>query len=65
MCHLTPKPQEYRGSVDPQTVTSLGGMAAHTGQEITCNQILNSDHEMAPGLDKLTENSATQLWLNR
>ena len=59
---LTSKPQEYRGSVDPQTVTSPGRMAAHTGQEITCDQILNSDHEMAPSPDKLTENSPTQLW---
>jgi len=42
-------------------VTSMGRMAAHTGQEITYEQILNSDHEMAPGLDKATENSPAPL----
>ncbi|UCF37934.1 MAG: gfo/Idh/MocA family oxidoreductase [Acidobacteriota bacterium] len=33
-------------------VTSMGRMAAHTGQEITLDQILNSDHEFAPDVDK-------------
>ena len=42
-------------------VTSLGRMAAHTGQETTYEQILNSDHEMAPGLDKLTMDSPAPL----
>ncbi|MCA9102602.1 MAG: Gfo/Idh/MocA family oxidoreductase, partial [Planctomycetales bacterium] len=34
-------------------VTSMGRMAAHTGQEITLDQILNSDHEFAPEIDKV------------
>ncbi len=42
-------------------VTSLGRMAAHTGQETTYEQILNSDHEMAPGLDKFTMDSPAPL----
>ncbi|MBN2136737.1 MAG: Gfo/Idh/MocA family oxidoreductase [Sedimentisphaerales bacterium] len=42
-------------------VTSMGRMAAHTGQEITYDQILNSDHEMAPGLDKADENGPAPL----
>ncbi len=42
-------------------VTSMGRMAAHTGQEITYEQILNSEHEMAPGLDKLTKDSPAPL----
>jgi len=42
-------------------VTSMGRMAAHTGEEITYDQILNSDHEMAPGLDKLTMDSPAPL----
>jgi predicted dehydrogenase len=42
-------------------VTSLGRMAAHTGQEITYEQILNCEHEMAPGLDKLTMDSPAPL----
>jgi hypothetical protein len=32
-------------------------MAAHTGQEITYEEMLNCGHEMAPGLDQLTSNS--------
>ncbi|MBN1845408.1 MAG: Gfo/Idh/MocA family oxidoreductase, partial [Sedimentisphaerales bacterium] len=40
---------EAERGVRASLVTSLGRMAAHTGQEITYDQILNSDHEMAPG----------------
>ncbi|MDG2124624.1 MAG: gfo/Idh/MocA family oxidoreductase, partial [Verrucomicrobiales bacterium] len=36
-------------------VTSMGRMAAHTGQEVTFDQILNSDHEFAPDIENLTE----------
>jgi hypothetical protein len=32
-------------------------MAAHTGQEITFEDMLNSDHEYAPGADKFTMDS--------
>ncbi len=32
----------------------MGRMAAHTGQEITYDQILNCEHEFAPNADKLT-----------
>lgn len=42
-------------------VTSMGRMSAHTGREITYEQILNSDHEMAPGLDKITMASPSPL----
>jgi hypothetical protein len=35
-------------------VTSMGRMAAHTGQVVTLDQLLNCDHEFAPNLDKLT-----------
>ena len=38
-------------------VTSMGRMAAHTGREITFDEILSSDHEMAPGLDQLVMGS--------
>jgi predicted dehydrogenase len=34
-------------------VTSMGRMAAHTGLEVTYDEILNSDHEFAPEVDKL------------
>jgi predicted dehydrogenase len=55
---------EVERGVKASLVTSLGRMAAHTGQEITYEQILNSDHEMAPGLDKLTMNSPAPLQPN-
>ncbi len=35
-------------------VTAMGRMAAHTGQVITYDQMLNGDHEFAPDVDKLT-----------
>jgi predicted dehydrogenase len=52
---------ETEHGVKGSLVTSMGRMAAHTGQEITYAQILNHEHEMAPGLDKLTENSPAPL----
>ena len=55
---------EVERGVRASLVTSLGRMAAHTGQEITYEQILNSDHEMAPGLDKLTMDSPAPLQPN-
>ena len=45
---------EVTRGVQASLVTSMGRMAAHTGQVITVDQILNSDHEFAPGIDKLT-----------
>lgn len=41
-----------RGAI-ASLVTSMGRMAAHTGQVITYEQMLKSDHEYAPNLDKL------------
>ena len=32
----------------------MGRMAAHTGQRVTYDEILNSDHEFAPELDSLS-----------
>ena len=52
---------ETERGVKTSLVTSLGRMAAHTGQEVTYDQILNSDHEMAPNVDKLTMDSAAPL----
>jgi predicted dehydrogenase len=42
-------------------VTSMGRMAAHTGQIITYEQILNHDHEFAPDVDKFTMDSPAPL----
>jgi len=36
-------------------------MAAHTGQEVSYDDLLNSDHEFAPGVDKLTMDSPAPL----
>jgi predicted dehydrogenase len=52
---------EVQSGVECSLVTSMGRMAAHTGREVTYDEILNSDHEMAPGLDKITENSEAPL----
>jgi len=52
---------EVKRGVEASLVTSMGRMAAHTGQEITYEDILNSDHEFAPGLDKLTMDSPAPL----
>lgn len=52
---------EVKYGVEASLVTSMGRMAAHTGQEITYEAILNSDHEFAPGLDQLTKDSPAPL----
>ncbi len=52
---------EVDSGVTVSLVSSMGRMAAHTGVEITYDQILNSEHEMAPGLDKLTMDSPAPL----
>jgi len=43
--------------VQASVVTSMGRMAAHTGQEITYDDMLNHPHEYAPGIDKWTMDS--------
>jgi len=52
---------EAKRGVEASLVTSMGRMAAHTGQEITYDDILNGDHEFAPGLDNLKMDSAAPL----
>ena len=42
-------------------VTSMGRMAAHTGQLVTYDEMLNHEHEFAPNLDKLTLAAAAPL----
>ncbi|MDP7016651.1 MAG: Gfo/Idh/MocA family oxidoreductase [Pirellulaceae bacterium] len=48
------KYSEVERGVKSSLVTSMGRMAAHTGQEITYDAILNCDHEFAPELAKLS-----------
>ncbi|MBN2296880.1 MAG: Gfo/Idh/MocA family oxidoreductase [Pirellulales bacterium] len=45
---------EARRGVEASLVTSMGRMAAHIGGSVTFDEMLKSDHEYAPGLDKLT-----------
>jgi predicted dehydrogenase len=52
---------EVKRGAEASLVTSMGRMAAHTGQMITYDQILNSDHEFAPDVDKLTMDSPAPL----
>ena len=42
-----------RGAI-ASLVTSMGRMAAHTGQIVTYDDMLNCEHEFAPTVDKLT-----------
>ena len=51
-----PYNEAERGAI-ASLVTSMGRMAAHTGQVITYEQILNCPHEFAPDVDKLTMDS--------
>lgn len=44
---------EVKRGVEASLVTSMGRMAAHTGQEITYDMMLNCEHEFAPDVDKL------------
>lgn len=45
---------EAKRGAEASLVTSMGRMACHTGQLITWDDILNSDHEFAPMIDQLT-----------
>ena len=45
---------EVERGVKASLVTSMGRMAAHTGQLITYEQMLNCEHEFAPQLDSLS-----------
>lgn len=45
---------EVPRGVQASLVSSMGRMAAHTGQEITFEQMLECEHEFAPDVDKLT-----------
>jgi len=52
---------EVERGVKASLVSSMGRMAAHTGQEITLDEMLNSEHEYAPDVDKFTMDSAPPL----
>ena len=52
---------EVKRGAEASLVSSMGRMAAHTGQIITFDQILNCEHEFAPDVDKLTTDAPAPL----
>ena len=52
---------EVKRGVEASLVSNMGRMAAHTGREITFDQMLNCEHEMAPDVDKFTMDSTAPL----
>ena len=48
---------EVKRGVEASLVSSMGRMAAHIGQEVSFDQMLNSTHEFAPGIEKITLDS--------
>ncbi|HWH72493.1 MAG TPA: Gfo/Idh/MocA family oxidoreductase, partial [Candidatus Sulfotelmatobacter sp.] len=48
---------EVKRGATASLVTSMGRMAAHTGQLVTYEEMLNCEHEFAPTVDKLTMDS--------
>jgi len=48
---------EVKRGVEASLVTSMGRASCHIGKEITFDEMLNSDHEFAPGLEKLTKDT--------
>jgi predicted dehydrogenase len=55
-----PYNEAKRGAI-ASLVTSMGRMAAHTGQIITYEDMLNCEHEFAPKVDELTMDSPAPL----
>ena len=49
---------EVKRGVEASVTTSMGRMAAHTGQEITFDQMLNCPHEFAAGVASLSNDGA-------
>jgi hypothetical protein len=52
---------EAKRGAEASLVTSMGRMAAHTGQEITFEDMLACEHEFAPDADKLTMDAPAPL----
>ena len=45
---------EVKRGAEASLVASMGRFAAHTGQIVTFDQMMNHDHEFAPDVDKVT-----------
>lgn len=62
----TDKPyNEVKRGVEASLVTSMGRMAAHTGQVVTYDEMLNHTHELAPMVGELTMDSPAPVQLNK
>ena len=44
---------EVKRGAEASLVAVMGRFAAHTGQLVTFDQMMNHDHELAPDVDKL------------
>ncbi|NQU22584.1 MAG: Gfo/Idh/MocA family oxidoreductase [Candidatus Nealsonbacteria bacterium] len=54
---------EAKRGAEASMVSSMGRMAAHTGRPITFDEMLNHEHELAPGLDLVTDDSPAPIQL--
>jgi len=52
---------EAKRGAEASLVSSMGRMAAHTGQIVTYDDVLNCEHEFAPDVDKLAMDSPAPL----
>ena len=52
---------EVKRGVEASIVCSMGRASAHIGQEVTFDQMLNSEHEFAPDIDHITKDSPSPL----
>jgi predicted dehydrogenase len=52
---------EVKRGVEASLVSSMGRMAANTGREITFDEMLRCEHEMAPDIEKFTMDSPAPL----
>ncbi len=55
---------EVRRGAEASLVTAMGRMSAHTGQVVTFEEMLSSDHEFAPMVAQLTMDSPAPLQKN-
>ncbi len=52
---------EARRGAEASLITAMGRLAAHTGREVTRDQTLNHEHDLAAGVDQLTMDSPAPL----
>lgn len=56
---------EVKRGAEAALVVIMGRKAVHTGQSVTFEEMLNDEHEFAPGVDKLTLDSPAPVRLAR